>query len=73
MLSSHSSLGRIEKSKNEICLYSQSFLVALWYVEVGGKRFFSDSDMFSWVELDPKLGIWAFSVIFVLFSEWQKI
>ena len=32
-----------------------------------GKKSFSDSDMFSWVELDPKFGILAFSAIFVLF------
>ena len=31
---------------------------------------FSDSDMFSWMELDPKFGILAFSAIFF---EWQKI
>ena len=42
-------------------------LVVLWYIEVEGKKSFSDSDIFSWVELDPKFGILAFSAIFVLF------
>ena len=28
---------------------------------------------FRWMELDPKFGIWAFSAIFALFLEWQKI
>ena len=32
-----------------------------------GEKSFLDSDMFSWVELDPKFGILAYSAIFVLF------
>ena len=33
-------VGRVERSKNEICLQTQSFLVVLWYIEVEGKKVF---------------------------------
>ena len=43
------------------------FFSCLMVYRSWGKKSFSDSDMFSWVELDPKFGILAFSAIFVLF------
>ena len=43
------------------------FFTCLMVYRSWGKKSFSDSDMFSWVELDPKFGILAFSAIFVLF------
>ena len=43
------------------------FFSCLMVYRSSGKKSFSDSDMFSWVELNQKFGIWAFSAIFVLF------
>ena len=43
------------------------FFSCLMVYRSWGEISFSVSDMFSWVELDPKFGILAFSAIFVLF------